>query len=92
MRDHTSTSVSEFNNILNATNANKQNLLISNIITLCSMAINELSEEPNLIIDAINDGKREIVYPQILTPLTLIQELKQFEDTLNTKYPITLIT
>ncbi|XP_043461560.1 uncharacterized protein LOC122498077 [Leptopilina heterotoma] len=92
MKDHSISSVSELNNILNATNANQQNLLISNIITLCSMAISELSEELNLIIDAINDGKHGIVHPQILTPSILIRELKQFEDSSNTKYPIRLIT
>lgn len=81
----------QLNQIINVSNSNARNLLTANIITLCTIAIGEFSKGINLIINAINDGKHGIVYPQILKPTILIQELQLIEEETNTKYPIKLI-
>ena len=52
------------------------------------MIVDELSEDINLLINAINNGKNGIVHPQLLTPDILILEMKEFEEKLNVKYTI----
>ncbi|XP_051170402.1 uncharacterized protein LOC127287486 [Leptopilina boulardi] len=81
----------ELNKIINSTNENQKRLLIANLISAVEIAVAEYSEDLNLVIDAINDGRHGIVHPQILTPETLIQELRQIEESDNQKYPIKLI-
>lgn len=68
------------------------NIFISNYIASVEILIAEYSEDLNLIIDAINDGKHGIVHPQILTPDVLVRELRQIEEIVNQKYPIKLTT
>ena len=64
--------------------------LSPNLITTAEISITEYSEDLNLIIDAVNDGKHGIIHPQILVPKILIQELRTLE--VNTqKYPIKLL-
>lgn len=82
--------VNRLNTIINATNINQRNLIVANMIVLCSIAIEELYDDLNLIINAVNDGKHGIIHPQILTPSILIQELQQIEEETNSKYPIRL--
>ena len=74
--------------MINHINNNTRNILISNQIIMCAMVLGELSEDSNLVIDAINDGKHEIIHPQLLTPRIFLDALKEFEESLSTKYPI----
>ena len=67
----------ELNSIINSTNINQQNLVVGNIITVCSLAVAELNEDLNMLINAINNGKHGIIHPQILTPAVLTSELRQ---------------
>lgn len=83
--------INQLNKMINSTNINAQNILMVNMITLCSIAIEEISEDINLIINAVNDGKHGILHPQILTPNILIKELQKIEEENNVKYPIRLI-
>ena len=55
-------------------------------MTSYMMIVDELSEDINLVINAINDGKNGIVYPQLLTLEILMTELKEFEKKPNVKY------
>ena len=87
---HSRENVNRFNQLANGTNKNTQNLAIANQIMIFMMIINELSEDINLLINAINDGKTGIVHPQLLTPNVLILEMKEFEEKLNVKYTIPL--
>lgn len=54
------------------------------------LIIDELSEDINLLINAINDGKRGIIHPQVLTPQTLIDEMREFESKFDIRYAIPL--
>lgn len=71
-------------------NNNTQNLYIANHITMCAIILQVLSEDIQLLINAINDGKHGIVHPQLLTLETLLTSLKEFEDKFNKKYSIPL--
>ncbi|XP_043479473.1 uncharacterized protein LOC122509439 [Leptopilina heterotoma] len=83
--------IEQLNQLANSTNANARNMIIANILSICTIAVSEYSEDINLIINAINDGKHGIVHPQILTPNMLIGELQRIEEDTNSKYPIKLI-
>ena len=87
---HSKENVNCLNQLANGTNKNTQNLASANQITVCMMIVDELSEDINLLINAINDGKNGIVHPQLLTPDILILEMKEFEEKLNVKYTIPL--
>ena len=50
----------------------------------------ELSDDINLLIDSINDGKHGTIHPQILTPGTFLNALYDFEQHNNIKYQIPL--
>ena len=52
------------------------------------MIVDELSEEINLLIKAINDGKNEIVHPQLLTLEILMVELEEFKEKFNVNHLI----
>ena len=91
LNEHSDSHIKKLNGIINTTNTNQKNLVVGNIIALCAMAIGEFSEDLNLLINAINDGKHGIIHPQILTPNTLISELRKIEEDLNTKYPVKLV-
>ena len=41
-----------------------------------AMLLGELSEDVNLVIDAIIDGKHRIIYPQLFTPRMFLDALK----------------
>ena len=62
-----------------------------NFITTVEISITEYSENLNLIIDVINNGKHGIVHPQILTREIFIQELRTLEEVNYQKYPIKLL-
>ena len=88
MMEHSKENIDNFNKMKYQINNNTRNLFISNQITACTMILQELSEDVNLIIDAINDGKHGIIHPQLLTPRILIDELREIEENLNVKHPI----
>ena len=53
--EYSKENVESFNKMTNRINNNTRNILISNQITMCTMILGELSEDINLVIDAIND-------------------------------------
>lgn len=87
----TQTRMKQLNQLINSTNQNSKEIVITNLISGTEIAVAEYGEDLNLIIDAINDGKHGIVHPQILTPAILIQELRHIEEKNNQKYPIQLV-
>ncbi|XP_051167384.1 uncharacterized protein LOC127285425 [Leptopilina boulardi] len=91
LNEHSQNRTLQLNQIINSTNQNNKQILITNLISTAEITIAEYSEDLNLMIDAINDGKHGIVHPQILTPAILIQELRHIEESSNHKYPIKLI-
>ena len=88
--EHIEENVEGFNKTTTHINNNTRNILISNQIAMCTMILRERSEDINLVIDAINDGKHGIIHRQLWTPRIFLDDLKEFEDSLNTKYPIPL--
>ena len=56
-----------------------------------TISIEEIGEDTNLLINAINEGKHGIVHPQLLTPKQLIEELKKLEEEQSFKYPVRLV-
>ena len=79
--EHSEENVKKFNEMRNQINNNTQNVFISNQVMMCTMILTELSEDINLVIDAINDGKHGIIHPQLITPRILITELRESEET-----------
>ena len=88
--EHNKENFERFNKMIAQINNKTRNILTSNQITMCAMMLGELSEDINLVIDAINDGKHEIFHPQLLTPRIFLNALEEFEESLSTKYPIPL--
>ena len=76
LNDHSESHIKQLNDIINTTNTTQKNIVVGNIIALRAMAVEELSEDLNLLINAINDGK------------TLISELRKIKEDLITKYPV----
>ncbi|XP_051175020.1 uncharacterized protein LOC127290481 [Leptopilina boulardi] len=91
LNEQSESKTNQLNSIINSTNRNERNLLVANMIVLCSIAIEEFNDDLNLIINAVNDGKHGIIHPQILTPGMLIQQLREISEETNTKYPVRLI-
>ena len=50
----------------------------------------KLSTDANLLINAINDGKHNIIFPQILTPTAFMNGFREFEVKNSEKYIIKL--
>ena len=48
--------------------------------------IDETSEDIDMAINAINDGKNGIIHPHILTPAMLKTTIKEFEEKHRTRY------
>ena len=78
------------NKMINETNTNTRSIIMNNQITICTLSLQELSEDINLLIDSINDGKHGIMHPQILTPKIFLNWLYDFEHHNNVKYQIPL--
>ena len=55
LSEHSESHIKQLNDIINTTNTNQKNFVVGNIIALCAMAVGELSEDLNLLINAIND-------------------------------------
>ena len=85
LMEHNKGNVGRFNKMTLQINNNTRNILITNQITMWVMML-ELSEDINLEIDAINNGKHRIIQPQLLTPRIFLDGFKEFEESLNTKY------
>ena len=49
---------------------------LANQLLGCTISIEEISEDTNLLINAINNGKHRIVHLQLLTPKQLIRAEK----------------
>ena len=60
--------------------------LVNSKLLLASIMIDERNENIDMTINAINDGKHGIVYPQILTPKILKDTIKDFEEHHRTRY------
>ena len=61
------------------------------LFLLITKVISELIEDISLLIDPINDGKHEIIQPQILSLSKFIEAFKQFEEENNEKHSIQLV-
>ena len=57
MNEQTRSRLDELNGLVNATNKNLQNLQLANQLLACTISIQEISKDVNLLINAINDGK-----------------------------------
>ena len=90
MNEQTRSRLDELNGLVNATNKNLQNLQLANQLLACTISIQEISEDVNLLINAINDGKHGIIHPQLLTPKQTISEMKKLEEEQNIMYPVKL--
>ena len=90
LNEHSRQNVEKYNRLVSQTNSNTKNIAISNQITLCTLELTELSDDVNLLIDAINDGKHGIIHPQILTPTTFMNGFREFEEHNSEKYQIKL--
>ena len=63
---------------------------LTNYLLGCTVSIEKISEDTNLLINAINNREDGIVHPQLLTPKKLIDELKKFKEEKNVKYSVRL--
>ena len=90
LNEHSKANVERLNKMINGTNTNTGSIIINNQITICTLSLQELSEDINLLIDSINDGKHCIIHPQILTPKIFLNCLYDFEQHNNVKYQIPL--
>ena len=90
LNEHSKANVERLNKMINETNTNTRSIIINNQITICTLSLQELSEDINLLIDSINDGKHGIIHPQILTPKIFLNCLYDFEQHNNMKYQIPL--
>lgn len=67
-------------------NNNAKDTFVNNKLLIATLLIDELSEDIDTAINAINDGKHGIVHPQVLTPKTLKDTIAEFEDKQRTRY------
>ena len=67
-------------------NSNTRNLFVASKIITCGKMIEELQEDINTLITAINDGKHRINYPQLLTPQMLIDIINELETVNRMRY------
>ena len=73
-------------NSSNGINKAIQENFINSKLVLAAVLINEINEDINMAINAINDGKHGIIHPQILTPAMLKETIKEFENNQRTRY------
>ena len=59
---------------------------------MCTIELQELNKDINLLINAINDGKHGIIHSQLFTLEQLINEVKTLEVQRNIKYHIKTVT
>jgi hypothetical protein len=67
-------------------NENTRNIFVNNKLLVATLMIDELSEDIDTAINAINNGRHGIVHPQILTPNILKETIKEFEEKQRTRY------
>ena len=63
----------------NTVNENTKNSFVNAKLVVCTLLIDELNEDMDIAINAINDGKHGVVHPQILTPGLLKETIGEFE-------------
>ena len=90
LNEHSKANVERLKKIINETNTNTRSIIINNQITNCTLSLQELSEDINLLIDSINDGIHGTIHPQIMTPKMFLNCLYDFEQHNNAKYQIPL--
>ena len=62
-----------------------QDSFINSKLLVAAIMIDETSEDTDTAINAINDGKYDIVYPQILTSAILRATIQEFEEKQRTR-------
>lgn len=67
-------------------NNNTRDIYVSNKLLIATLLIDELSEDIDTAISAINDGRHGIVHPQILTPKILKETIMEFETAQRIRY------
>lgn len=73
-------------NLSTGINKNLQENYINSKLLLITLLIDELNEDIDTLMNAINSGKHGIVHPQILTPTILKDTIKEFENIKRTRY------
>ena len=74
------------NKLKSIVNDNMKNNFVNTKLVIATLMIDELNEDLDTAINAINDGKHGIVHPQILTPEILKETINEFEATYRMKY------
>lgn len=67
-------------------NNNTKSNFINTKLVMGALLIDELNEDIDVAINAINDGKHGIIHPQILTPHILRKTIDEFETKHRTRY------
>lgn len=73
-------------NLGTGVNANTLNTFVNSKLMLATLLIDEMVDDINTAINAINDGKHGVVHPQILTPKILKSAIGEFEENHRTRH------
>ena len=67
-------------------NNNTRILFVASKLITCEILIEELHDDIETTLAAINNGKHRMIHPQILTPKILMDTIKEFEAVHRTRY------
>ena len=73
-------------NLSNGLNTMSRDSFVNSKLLTAAIMIDETSEDIDMAINAINDGKHGIIHPQILTPVMLKATITEFEAKHRTRY------
>ena len=67
-------------NLSSGLNTVSKDSFVNSKLLITAIMIDETSEDKDMAINAINDGKHGIIHPQILTPAMLKTTIMEFEE------------
>ena len=67
-------------NLSSGLNTVSRDSFVNSKLLITAIMIDETSEDKDMAINAINDGKHGIIHPQILTPAMLKTTIMEFEE------------
>lgn len=70
----------------NNVNDNTKGIYVNSKLVIGALLIDELNEDIDTAINAINDGKHGIIHPQLLTPRILRETINKFEEKHRIRY------
>ena len=79
-------------NLSKELNSVAQDSFIYSKLVVATIMIDDTSEDIDIAINAINDGKHGIVHPQILTPAILRATTQEFEKKQRTRFSFSFQT